>query len=189
MLKPNKQRQRKESLKSPSDKLFLLYNKACRLVSYRPRSQSELGFRLSLYARKLGIKHELIDEALSMLKDEGQVDDYKFAKWWIEQRSEFSPSGKRRLVSELKAKGVDESVIKGAIELLWTDQIDVFGVKKERLDDKLLALKATSKKIKQFKGEDKLGFRKKMVRYLQARGFDYDIVSEVTQELIDKYYD
>ena len=189
MPKSNKPRLKEKSQKKPSDKCYLLYNKAQRLISYRPRSESELRLRLTQYVGKWKLEHSLVEEVLQILKEENVIDDFKFAQWWIEQRSDFNPRGKRMITAELKAKGVDEEIIREAIALLHTGEIDIFGVKREALDEKTLALGAAMKKQKMYKTEDKFTFEKKMVRYLVSRGFDYTTSSDVTQELIIKNYE
>jgi len=196
MLRSNKPKKKKKNQRKKVSKQdlqstqgLLLYNKAQRLLSYRPRSVAELRLRLTQYSKKKKIALSLVDESLKLLIEEGSIDDSKFAQWWIEQRSEFSPRGRRGLIAELKAKGVDEEIIRQTIELLWQDEVDVFGVKRERLEDKLLAEKAATKKLKIYKLENKIVFREKMVRYLLRRGFDYDTANDVLQNLIEKYYD
>lgn len=78
---------------------------ALRFVSFRPRSEKEL--RDFLLKKP---NHEDLDKVMERMRELGYVDDRKFADWWISQRSDFRPKGKRALVYELRKKGVTVDV-------------------------------------------------------------------------------
>jgi len=80
-----------------------------------------------------------------VLKSKKVLNDFNFAKWWISQRSEFNPRGKRLLSQELKNKGVSEENIDKAIDFYWSGEDDLLGVKRKALSETGLAVKAAKK--------------------------------------------
>ncbi len=48
---------------------------------------------------------------MARLGELGLVDDDAFARFWVEQRAAFRPSGRRRLFAELRAKGVARETV------------------------------------------------------------------------------
>lgn len=163
----------------------LVYNKAIYLLSYRPRSEKELRIRLLQFANKkgLGDHQKVVEYVLSVLFKEGKINDLKFAKWWIEQRVEFKPRGKKLLRQELSKKGIDEKIITEAIEHFWQEEMDEFGVKREAASDVSLAEKAGKRKLKSLKGVSVSEFKQRMINYLLRRGFDYETCRKIIEKL------
>ncbi len=58
-----------------------------------------------------GIDKSITDRVLEKLIDKEYVNDFKFAKFWIENRSLRKGISSRKLESELRAKGVDASIV------------------------------------------------------------------------------
>ena len=83
------------------------YDKLLRFATLRPRSEKEV--KDWFKRRKIHTSlHESLTEKLKKLK---LLDDGNFAKWWVEQRTSFSPRGKRALRQELIIKGVGRETI------------------------------------------------------------------------------
>lgn len=129
-----------------------LINKGLKLLSFRPRSVSELKFRLSRYKYATA---SLVNQALEYLIDTGLLDDQKFAVWWIEQRLNHRPKGNIALKSELIQKGIDQSIIDSV--LLTPDQ-------ETKLAKKILKTKSIINKQKAY-------------QYLYSRGFSSSIIN------------
>lgn len=85
---------------------------ALTLLDYRARSRSELAGRL---ARK-GFPGGVIARCLDDLESGGLVDDAAFARAFVSDRLALRPRGKRRLISELRGKGVSEGVARSAVD-------------------------------------------------------------------------
>jgi regulatory protein len=158
-----------------ADRIRLLSEEECaralaradRLLSYRPRSESEIRRRL----REAGFAPETIDAAVDRLRKSGQVDDVAFARFWVENRAEFRPRGARMVESELRSKGVDREVVREALA-----QDDLAPPEEQ-------AYRVASKAARRLAGESEGEFRRHLFAYLGRRGFDYDIVSTVTKRL------
>ncbi len=123
--------------------------KALNLLSYRPRSESEMRFRLG----RLKPEKPILEQVISLLYQDKLLNDAEFAKWWVGQRLEFRPRGNRALSSELMQKGIDRKII---AEVLPSTEAE------KKLAQKLLSKKKLDKVRAQ--------------RLLLSRGFSPDIV-------------
>jgi regulatory protein len=84
-----------------------LMRAAYRFVSYRPRSEREF----KEYLKKKLIQWKVagdvsVVKAVARMRELGYVDDRKFVSWWVSQRTEFRPKGRRAIVGELIRKGI-----------------------------------------------------------------------------------
>ena len=108
-----------------------LMNKSLNFLSFRPRSGSEVEDYL---ARKLssaeGIKFAeakqspLILEVIAKLKNYKYINDFDFAKWWLESRLKSNLKGPRFIKMELMKKNIDKNIIDKVLES-YTNQKSV----------------------------------------------------------------
>ena len=91
---------------------------ALRLLSYRARSVRELRDRL---LRK-DLDPARVDRILAALRDGGVLDDAAFSEMHAREAVRLRPRGRRRLLAELRQKGVDETVANGAIGRVMTQE-------------------------------------------------------------------
>ena len=138
--------------------------RAIRFLSYRPRSEKEVMDNL----RKHETPEPVIENILERLRGNGMVNDLKFSRLWIENRSEFRPRGAFALRTELRQKGVTDKIIEEVLA---------------NLDEDSLALVAGRKKAPKIKTEDENEFRKKMYGFLSRRGFSYATIAEVVKTI------
>jgi regulatory protein len=148
------------------DEVSKAINQAIRLLSYRPRSRREIQIRLE----RKDFPSEAIESALEHLVEQGYVDDQEFAQYWIENRAENRPRGKRLIASELRQKGVPKEVVDEAIK-----EADI-----DELDD---ALKIARKRSEQLSGLDHVVWQRRMTGFLQRRGFAWETIRTVLDEL------
>jgi regulatory protein len=141
-----------------------------RLLSYRPRSENEMRIRLA----KLGFEDDYIEQAVTRLKEIKLLDDSSFARYWVENRSSFSPRSRHLLGLELRQKGIDKETI-----------IEATGTRDEGRD----AYRAAQKKAQTLQGYDYNTFRRKLMPYLQRRGFGYGVTKEATQRLWKEFHE
>ena len=92
---------------------------------------------------------------MQRLIEKGYVDDFKFAKFWIENRNQRKGSSIKKLKSELFSKGVSDEII---------EQI----LASSKRNDSEEIQKIIAKKAKKYTDE------KKLVAYLARQGFSYD---------------
>ncbi|RIK39926.1 MAG: RecX family transcriptional regulator [Chloroflexi bacterium] len=139
---------------------------ALHFVAYRPRSEREVRDRL----RRRGFTAEAVDTALSRMRGWGYIDDSAFAEFWVENRVEHAPRGRRKLEAELRTKGVEREVVNQAIE----------HVALRELDD---ALALARKRLPSLHGLDEATQRRRLSGYLARRGYDWPVVRATLEQL------
>lgn len=102
-----------------------------------------------------GASESNVDRTFNRLVERGYVSDEKFARFWIENRNQTKGSSVRRLTAELRAKGVENSIIEEVL------------AESDRSDDDELR-KVLAKKRKKYDDPQKL------IAYLARQGFSYD---------------
>jgi regulatory protein len=91
-------------------------NAALNLLSYRARSRRELVTAL----RKKGHAFPELESVLDDLEARGLLDDAGFAEALVRDRIRHRPRGNRRLLSELREKGVDGTTAERAVARAMT---------------------------------------------------------------------
>lgn len=107
------------------------------------------------FYEKKGVSKVSAEQALQRLIEKGYVDDFKFAKFWIENRNQRKGSSIKKIKSELFSKGVSDEII---------EQI----LASSKRNDSEEIQKIITKKAKKYADE------KKLVAYLARQGFSYD---------------
>jgi regulatory protein len=149
------------------DEREIAYMKALRYLDYRPRSRAEVRRALEKHA----VPAEVIEDVFKRLERSGLVNDERFAKDWVENRSEFRPRSRRALAYELHQKGLAESAIKKALE---------------GFNEEALAYQAALKQSRHYQGYPMRDFRNKLGSYLARRGFSYEIIKNVVARVWDE---
>jgi regulatory protein len=101
------------------------------------------------------------------------LDDKGFAEFWVESRVEHSPRGRRALMSELRAKGVDREVAGEVI-----DSLD--------LDEEAAALELARKRLRSLSNLDPQTQKRRLSDYLARRGYGWDVVGPVLRRLLEE---
>jgi len=143
-------------------------NNAYALLRARPRSEVELRQRLKMK----GYKKPVIDTVVEDLRRLGYVDDAKFAKLWVESRMHLNPVGDVILRQELKVKGVADSLIE-----------DALAAKAEAYNESEIAKSMAIERFERFKKMDRRKALKRVYDFLLRRGFSYETVRSVVEEL------
>lgn len=149
-----------------------LYQRALEYVLLRPHSQKELRDYLKKktlsrtirvknkktgeYQTKLkeGFDASLVEPVLARLIERGYVDDERFARLWIENRSVRKGVSQKKLRLELQTKGVAQDIIENCLSE---------GIRNEQEE----LAKVIAKKAKKYPDEQKL------IQYLLRQGFNY----------------
>jgi len=145
-----------------------LYGRALEYCLMRPHSAKEVRDYLYRKTRdtrtktgdiKKGIPVEVTTRVFERLAEKGYIDDEKFARYWVENRSMTKGASRRKLVAELRTKGIESSVV----ERLWGDS--------ERNDEDELQ-KVIAKKRNRYPDDQKF------MQYLARQGFSYDDIKQ-----------
>ena len=145
-------------------------------ISFRPRSEKEIRDFLTKKVHGKNVDNgKRIEQVLERLRELEYLDDAKFIRWWVEQRSTYRPKGRRLLKQELLEKGIDKSLIVECLNTLLTAS-PAGG--EELMNEIDLAKKALEKKLKLWEKLSRLAFRQKAYTYLSRRGFSWDIIHQ-----------
>ena len=139
------------------DERHTAYEAALRLLSYRPRSEKEIRFRLG----RRGIAPEVVEETAKRLRHLHYLDDGAFAQFWTERRDSVSPRSRALIQSELRFKGIDAETASSTVE---------------GLDDEEAAYRAAAKRLPALASLSRELFRRRLGGFLTRRGFAYDVV-------------
>ncbi|MDQ4078853.1 MAG: RecX family transcriptional regulator [Chloroflexota bacterium] len=143
------------------------YTRALDYLSRRPRSRGEL----ERYLMKKEVAEHHSHQILARLTELGLLDDFAFATYWIENREAFRPRGERAIRYELRQKGVDETII---------DQV----LAQSELDEVESAYRVALKKMSRLQAiDDPWQFKQKLAGYLGRRGFNWDVIQQVSERL------
>ena len=124
-----------------------LYRKT-RSTRVRNRRTGEL-------SERPGVSQDVADRVYQRLVEKGYVDDERFARYWVENRSQTKGVSQRKLQLELRAKGVDGSLIERLLR--ETERSDAGEIQK-----------VIAKKQRLYPD------RQKFIQYLMRQGFRYD---------------
>lgn len=137
---------------------------ALRLLGFRPRTEKEIKEKL----QKKDFQEKIILQTIDLLKQDKLLGDAEFAKWWVEQRSEFRPKGNIILKQELLQKGVSREILDEVIE--------------EASGEEAAARKLADKHVKKFGNLKNRENFQKAARFFQRRGFSWDIIKKILKE-------
>ena len=129
------------------------------------RAMTEVGMRTRLDAKFSALT---VDRVVSFLKNEGALDDEKFATMWIQQRLTDKPRSRSLLRYELINKGVETSIVEEIVK---------------EIDDDAVAYTAGASQAKKLSGLDFLYFRRKLWGFLNHRGFNDDVSINTINQL------
>ena len=115
---------------------------------------------------KKGISPEVTARVFDRLAEKGYIDDEKFTRYWVENRSLTKGASRRKLQAELRAKGVESMII------------ERFLSESDRSDDDELQ-KVIAKKRARYPD------RQKLMQYLARQGFSYDDISAALDKTED----
>ena len=148
-----------------------LYTRALEYSLMRPHSMREVRDYLYRKTRdtktktgqvKKGVTPELTNRVFDRLVERGYVNDEKFAQFWVENRSLRKGASKRKIIAELRAKGVESSIIEHHVQ------------ESDRSDEDELK-KVIAKKASRYSDPQKL------MQYLARQGFSYDDIKHALE--------
>jgi len=151
-----------------------LYEVAVRALMRRAHSVHEM-------KRKLERRSEnklLVQVVMARLKENGMIDDAKYAKQFARQRTQTRKQGKFRVARDLRARGIPDRHISSALEEI-AQTSDEAAMVRQRIERKLRSYRGpdTSKKIDEKKMASIYGS-------LLRAGFSEDVVRRELKALV-----
>ena len=138
------------------------------LLRQRPQSEFEIRSRLTLK----GYGGDVIEDVIAGLRRAGEIDDAKFAKLWVDSKMHSNPAGDVVLRYELKHKGLSDAIIEAAL-----------AKKAEDYDEYEIALNIAKEKFQRLEKLDRKKALKRVYDFLIRRGFKYETVRRVVEEI------
>lgn len=127
--------------------------KALRLLEFRSHSEFELKEKL----KRAGAAEENIDRTIEFCREYGFVNDERYAKGKAAELQKLKKYGKRRIVQELRYKGISSDLIDAAVcELEDIEEDTLYPLVKKKLGGNF-----------EKKNTDKC------IRYFMYRGYDF----------------
>jgi regulatory protein len=148
------------------------FDAAMRFLQTRLHSTSEI--RRKLTRQEWG--ESVIDETIADLTRLGYLNDEQFAKTKALSAAQHKHHGKRRAFAELMRAGVKGDVAQRALSEIYRDPADSTAIARE------LAMKQAPRLRKL----DPLVARRRLVGMLQRRGFDYDAIRPLIEEVLGR---
>lgn len=108
------------------------------------------------------ITSEMIQEVVSRLESQNYINDQDFARYFIENRHQNKGISTKRLIQELKIKGIDNNIIEQAMFCQGTGNL--------LRDEEVEIEKMIKKQLR------KTPDRQKIIAYLARQGFSYDLI-------------
>lgn len=145
---------------------------ALRLLAIRPRSIGELAKRLE----EKGFSSAVVQDVVRTLREEGLLDDARFATGLAETTLERKPVGRKFLAWKLQKASVPPDVAETALQSLFPPGREIS-----------LARAAAARKhtelLRRRRGTSASELRIRLGRFLLSRGFPPDVVSTVLDDL------
>ena len=119
------------------------------------------------YLIRKGFSDEETSEVCDYIEEVGLVDDDLYVKFFVEDSFRIKNKGSRKIVYELKQRGIDDDKIEEAIEEASDMEYEAL---REAYERKLEATKSDTDPYKR---------KNKIIRFLISRGFDYSDIKDI----------
>jgi len=153
------------------NRLFHIKQRAFRYLGRRQHSTTELRIKL----KQKGYETELINQVLDDLKNKNYLDDTKFAEMFVEEKMKLKLWSEQKIRSELIKRGIKSEIISDVLRNLIPDE--------DKLNNAMII---ASKKYDALKNRnvEKDVIKRKLITFLNSRGYNYDVIKEVCDKLI-----
>lgn len=119
------------------------------------------------YLIRKGFTDEETSEVCDYIEEVGLVDDDLYVKFFVEDSFRIKNKGARKIIYELKQRGIDDDKINEAMEEANDMEYEAL---KEAYERKLEATKSETDEYKR---------KNKIIRFLISRGFDYSDIKDI----------
>ncbi|MDD5226224.1 MAG: regulatory protein RecX [Candidatus Omnitrophica bacterium] len=138
-----------------------------RLLAASPKSGQELRKKLA----SKGYTSEAIDQALKDLRDQGILDDTKYAQDLMARLTLGKCVGRHKIAFELKRHGISKKISEKLLEMLSNE------------DEAERALEQARMKWAGWSSLDPQKRKKRLYDFLIRKGYDFQIAQEILQKL------
>lgn len=139
------------------------------LCSRQEKCSSEILKKLEQW----GFEESEQNKILKKLIEESFIDDKRYTGFYIKDKFRFNKWGRQKIFFQLKQKGIEEEIFKEAWKELITESDE-----EEQIRNEL------KNKNRNLKAKDTWDRRAKLIRFAQSRGYDYEMVNYVLDEIL-----
>ncbi|WP_337865991.1 regulatory protein RecX [Ignavibacterium sp.] len=150
---------------------YLIKQKAFLLLQRRIHTSRELYTKL----RQKFFDESLIKKCLTELQQKGFIDDREFALAFITEKQKSKKWSRTKLKSELVKRGVASEIISDVLNQTFNSELEIQSAEElaERKLKHILKKESDNRKVFQ-----------KIMMFLQSRGYDYEMSSEVARKIL-----
>ena len=159
-----------EEMMSENEKK-LAKQKALKTLSMANKTKKELILKL----KQSKFSTEAIDYAMTFVDRYDFIDEENIAKTLVEGKYSKKRYSKRAMMSKLRQKGISSDVIGDSVKDIGDD---------EEFEN---AMYFAQKKLRTIRDDDKYKVRNKLMSALSYRGFSYDIIRRVSEDLLKNF--
>jgi regulatory protein len=141
---------------------------AVAFLASRSRTEQEVRRRLL----RGGYPEDVTEGVVSRLVELGYLNDADYAQRFVEDRLRSRPLGRRGLAGELRRHGVDAQTVDEATSAIAPG------------DERAAALELARHRLSRASEPDPRKRRQRLAALLQRRGFDWDTISSVLDEVL-----
>jgi len=138
-----------------------------KFCAYQERSAREVEIKL----REWKVPANKTGSLIRTLKEEGFLDDARFVRSFIHGKLTINHWGRRKIVYELRGKGIPDNLIGEGIGEIDPDSY------MEILSNLI------EKKSREIKGGKNLTIREKLINFAAGRGFEFDVIHAALKNL------
>jgi len=155
------------------NRIFHIKQRAFRYLGRRLHSKSELKVKLL----QKGYESELIGEVLKELENKNYLNDAEFARIFAEEKINSKQWGVTKVKAELIKKGINSDILSKVLSEVISEE--------DNLKNALLIGKKKHQTLV-IRGLDKQAIKKKLITFLNSRGFNYDVIRNVCDKLLNE---
>ena len=147
------------------------YEYALRLLTARSYTARSLRRKLA----QKGIEPEAAEAVMTRLESSGLINDAKYAEQYTRSKILTSGASKRRVVQDLRRKGIAQPIADAAIASVFAE---------EEVDPAAMAEKAARKKVAQMGDLDPIVLRRRLFGFLARKGYELDDIKRVVSKVL-----
>lgn len=151
------------------DRVAKAKTRALDYLAHKPRTETEVRRKL----RQKEYSEPVIESVIERLHELSYLDDAEYAEQYVERRFASKGYGPVRIRQELRKRGIDRHLAETAVDDFFEDESTLAAARE----------KAQKRWSRIAREDDARKRRDKLYRYLKRRGYTYDTIRVVIDEM------